>query len=295
MKQQLAWVLVAALGLSGCGGGGGGGGSDDSDRGGEAPAPEVPTTPEPGVTPDTSVTTLQLAGTWRLSTVSYVAADFGGDWEWQSTRRQTFVITRVNSSTLRFKDCVADSNADWTLASGIVSRSGQTSLTVVDANTMVATSGNGATQIRLERLSQAQSPQLGLVSPLDRNTWNQLCAETFVADGASNNVQLRAAGTESFISATVKMKFESDSYFTPSVYSYSGGNDVSGSYAVTGLGSGNLVNPEGDMTLSEVGGIYDFAVNVNMDIEDSGDVVWILANFNLHSDWLAVPEDAAAQ
>lgn len=298
MKMQFAVALVAVLGLSGCGGGGGGGGgSDEPDRSGNPSNPSDPGTPgAPGPTPNTSVTTLQLAGTWQLATGSYGAADVDGERDWLSTRRQTFVITRVNNSVLRLKDCVADTaTADWTLASGILSRSGQTSLTVTDANTMVATSGGGATQIRLERLSQDKQPQLDLYSPLDRNTWNQLCAETFVAPGVTNNVQLRAAGTEGIVSATVKMKFESGSYFTPQVYWYSGGGDVSGSYAVTGIGSGNLNNPDGYMALSEVANVYNFDVSVEMDIQGTSNVVSVMGNFRLHADWLATPDDATAQ
>lgn len=290
MKMQLAVALVAVLGLSGCGGGGGGG-SGEPDRSGNPSNPTDPGTPgTPGPTPNTSVTTLQLAGTWQLATTSYGPADGSGEREWLSTRRQTFVITRVNNSVLRLKDCVADSTADWTLASGILSRSGQTSLTVTDANTMVATSGGGATQIKLERLSPDRHPQLDLYSPLDRNTWNQLCAETFVAAGATNSVQLRAAGTEGIVSATVRMKFESDAYFTPQVYWYPGSGNVSGSYAVTGIGSGNLVNPDGDMTLSEVDGVYDFDVSVDMDIQGTSNVVSIMGIFKLHADWLATAQ-----
>jgi hypothetical protein len=59
---------------------------------------------------------------------------------------------------------------------------------------------------------------------------------------------------------------------------------------VTGIGSGNLVNPDGDMTLSEVDGVYDFDVSVDMDIQGTSNVVSIMGIFKLHADWLATAQ-----
>lgn len=146
MNKPFLWVLVATMGLAGCGGGGGGGGGGGSPNG---PEPN----PNPG---EQQVTTAQLAGTWMKITETR-----NGE-EWVSSRRQTFTITRTNNTTVNLKDCFEGAGSNWTLSNGTLTRSGQTALTVANAEELTASAGN--TQIRWVKLDSNTTPMVADVT-----------------------------------------------------------------------------------------------------------------------------------
>lgn len=288
MKMQVAVALVAVLGLSGCGGGGGGGGSGEPDRSGETPAPAP------------SVTAAQLVGTWVQTNVNYADPTNQGALEWVKTRRQTIIVERV-SGVLRFRDCISGVSLNANLSNNTITFPAQPGLTlnVADASNITTTviQAGAETDVTLQKVSSNTLAVLADIDAtvdlagqsVDRSQWNQVCVETIVDKYAADSVELKAAGSESGISGTVTLKFQTADHFTQGQYNYpSAGNSLTGTFSVNSLllnTSGALSNPSGSMILIQ-GGTTDMYFDVVMDsTSGAAPVVGIDGVANLEPFW----------
>lgn len=281
MKKQYVWAMVATLGLVGCGGGGGDSDSPGADTG--------------------NVTAAELQGTWMWTTET----EQGG--VWVSTRRQTFTLTRSSNSVVRFKDCFETTTSNWNLSNDTLSRSGQPTLTVVDEDTLTATSGS--TQIRLVKLNSSTSP---VVADVNINyvageyvgdfTWNPACVDTFVTDagGIDNRLRLKVDGrNDASFSGSVTLDFVSSQAFPARSINYSAGNrgdeNITGEFSVAYLGvpvaSGDLSNPTGivNFDADENVVMYFIAPFALESTSDTYPEVNILGSVQFNTEWLAQP------
>lgn len=285
MKQQLAWVLVAALGLSGCGGGGGGGG-DDSDS--------------PNSVTD-QVRTEDLQGTWIQTTDLYE-----GD-EWISTHRQTIAITRTTSSSVSLKDCFQAGSVSWSLNNGVLSRSGEPALTVENRDTLTAE--DGATRIRFAKLSASTQPVVGSVDIYDiagfdtsEFAWDEVCINSLLDANpdTDNELLLKVSGTNGEVSGSVTLNFVSSGSFVNQAITYSEVNradeNITGRFSVSsGLSvSGNLSNPSGNVNLYS-GEQIDMEIFLALDSSVSlppllTSPISLYGNVRFDPEWLTTPE-----
>lgn len=273
MVRQYAVVLVAGLSLVGCGGGGGGGKAVANNGGGGS----------------TSITASQLAGTWRSTTDTFTGAI------WDETHHQTISIARVNDSSISQTDCQSGSSSNWTLTNGELTRSGQLTLTVVNANTLTASNSSGSIKKRFTRIDSNAQPVVATANlELDvddlnvvTSSWTKLCIDSVITP-STTDISFNAATTYSGFPLTVGLNFATGAQFVQATYNFPNTADLSGNYTAPIVGSGTLSDPSGSMNVT-IGTSVVFDLN-NVEMLSSEDVsVFIDGPISFSPAWLAVP------
>lgn len=241
MNKQYGWLLVAALGLAGCGGGGGGGGNETPGSGQTQPG-----------TPENQLTTEDLEGSWMRS----VLVEESG--QWKSVIHDTVIIRRTNSSAVRVRDCVENTEVTWTFANATLNRGDETSLKIIENGArMGATVENGSerTSYIYERIETTTNPKFASGSLaislagnglLDASDFNQVCVATRLTPNSESSVKIRA----DYQSSIVNLAFSFDAPIAAQPYGYALPS-LNGTTIVAHALGFTLNQPIGQMTVSE--------------------------------------------
>lgn len=262
MNKQYGWLLVAALGLAGCGGGGGGGGETGGGNSQLPPPPDVLTVDE-------------LTGSWVRSKIVW---DING--LWKHTEHDTIVITRTGSSTVRLRDCVDNDAKSWTLEGKTLKREGETSLGILekDGRIRMGVDIHGAedrvTYI-YERLNPVVEPKFagGSLSAdltayqFQGSTFDESCVSTYLTPDDETKIYIRVKGMPEYPEAVIKLAYHFDGPLQQMhTYVYRHDEEIDGATieaeaSISFLSAASLRNPYGDMTVSR----NDDLVSLEMD------------------------------
>lgn len=126
-------------------------------------------------------------------------------------------------------------------------------------------------------------------------TWSPVCLDTFVADGAPNELWLKVSGQYEGVSGAVTLKIVSSQSFLPSrLIDYPAANpaddNITGSFSATYMGvpvTGTLSAPLGEILVNEDYMDFDLVMESSHALVESVDV-WGFMTFD--PEWLAQPE-----
>jgi len=289
MKLQCALVVVAGLGLAGCGGGGGGG-SDG------------------GTVYATQVKAADLVGTWTQEAEFYLESPTPDEWTWFRTDRQTIIVEQTEAG-LRFTDCVSGGSLTGTLSGKVITFplqpgiEAERTLDVEDASTLFTTvineSFNIMTDLSLSKVSSdttiSQASVNLSVKPegyvtITPTSWSQLCVSTRVQQG-NNYAEVKGQTVVAGSDVTVGIRFASFSYFTVGNYTYPAANaslPVTGSFDL-GI-TGELSDPvSGSVAVQEDSANVRFRPATLVMQSDLGLDVTLNGTVSIDKSWLALP------
>ena len=280
MKFQMEVLMVGALLLAGCGGGGGGG--SDTKRSIDEPSAPL-------------VSAIDLTGTWIQTNVNY--ADPEGARQWFKTRRQTIVVSKDGDSYL-FTDCntggslaanLSDSTVTFQVFPGVEFILSEDAKTI--EGTIVALAGT-ETDVALRKVSSNTQADLSITvsldtAPVTKSKWDQVCVSTVIEKAGADTVDVKAKGTYFSSPMQMTMHFVAGSEFAPDQYVYPNvsNNDISGTYSADLVGEGNLSDPVGLMTVSEMDKI-NFSFDVDMLDDQTDSTIGITGLLKIAPEWL---------
>ena len=284
MKIQAVAVLAASLALAGCGGGGGGGSSSS----GSSDQPQS----------SRQFTMADLVGTWVRTDKTYDTSVSSSAPDWVSSHHQTIIIEKV-SGVYRLRECVSGTTYSADVASNVLtipSQSGAT-FSVSDASNISGTLSNAdeETQVEMTKVSSsAQVVQAYLdltvvdVASVPNAKWRQICVDTLQSADGSDTIALKASGSVATqlgsFNGNVFMEFTTAGSFDQPVYLYSG-DGIVGSYSLPGIISGNLSDPQGQMSAT-VSTQTEFSAEVMMYDDQTDSMVQVTSDLRLDLSWL---------
>lgn len=230
--------------------------------------------------------TAELAGTWMEIRTTQ---DNAG--AWQSTERKTIIITGQGAS-VQFFDCLDDTRLTANVVGTSVSlpSADYPRLQLEGGNRLVSFASVGTTQVELRRLSTSTQPVLAsfaMSAPQPNSDWSRLCLQTFVS--ASEPDQLSVKASNDPMGAVVGVTFTMAESFVAGQFTYPHlDNDVSGTFAITGLATGDLSNPDGTLVISE-SDTLDLQADLTMDNSATGSGIGLSGLLQVGTNWLESP------